>query len=342
MTDTLFAGGEGKNGRITARGNDDLPLAELIAGDAEAVVAAGQSKGRPGRLTLYDGAGATAINVTAANAHAVVGGGSGNGRVTAAGKDGRPLAELIAADEEAIIAAGGPAPAGTKAKGRGGRLTLYDGKGNATMNMISANAHAVVGGGQVPGRITAAGADGQPVVELIAAEKEAVVGAGQLDRPARVSLYDGKQKETIRLDAAAGDIILFNADCAEEFDVDGDVVAGAVVVLGDDGVARCCRRRYDSRVLGVVSGAGGFRPAILFDHRDTGRRRAPVSLMGKVMCLVEAENESVRTGDLLTTSAVAGYAMRADRREAFGAVIGKALAPLRAGRALLPVVVSLQ
>jgi hypothetical protein len=342
MTDLLVAGGSGENGRITARGRDDLPLAELIAGDKEAVVAAGQKSDRPGRLTLYDGAGKDTINLIAANAHAVAGGGNANGRITASGKDGQPLAELIGADGEAVIAAGAARPAGQKTKGRPGRLTLYDGKGNATLNLTSADAHAVVGGGNVPGRITAAGRDGQPVVELIATDNEAVIGAGQVNRPGRVSLYDGNQKETIRLDAASGDILLFNADCAEEFEAGDDVVAGAVVVLDGDGLARCCQSTYDPRVVGVVSGAGGFRPGILLDRRATGRRRAPVALMGKVMCLVEAESAPVRAGDLLTTSAVTGHAMRAERRLAFGAVIGKALTSLPCGRDLVPVIVSLQ
>jgi hypothetical protein len=334
MTDVVVAGGSGMNGRITVRGTDNEPLAELIASDAEAVVAAGQKSGRPGRVTLYDGSGKDTINLNSAHAHAVVGGGV-NGRLTASGKDGHPLAELIASDNEAVIAAGGKG-------GRPGRFTLYAGNGNATVNLTSADGHLVVGGGDVNGRITVAGKDGQPLAELIATDKESAIGAGQVNRPARVSLYDGQQRETIRLDAAAGDIQLFNADCAEEFDVDDDVVAGSVVVLGDDGLAHCCSQSYDSRVVGVVSGAGNCRPALLLDRRETYPWRAPVALMGKVMCLVEADVAPVRPGDLLTTSTVPGHAMLARRDRAFGAVIGKALASLSSGRALIPVVVALQ
>ena len=60
-------------------------------------------------------------------------------------------------------------------------------------------------------------------------------------------------------------------------------------------------------------------------------------------CHVEADTEPVGVGDLLTTSTVQGYAMRAsDRGRAFGAVIGKALVDLPSGRALIPIFVTLQ
>jgi len=65
--------------------------------------------------------------------------------------------------------------------------------------------------------------------------------------------------------------------------------------------------------------------------------------MGKVCCKVTAEHTPIEIGDLLTTSAVAGHAMKAsDPGAAFGAVIGKALQPLRAGTGLIPVLVALQ
>jgi hypothetical protein len=48
-------------------------------------------------------------------------------------------------------------------------------------------------------------------------------------------------------------------------------------------------------------------------------------------------------GDLLTTSPTPGHAMAArDHGRAFGAVFGKALAPLQSGIGLLPVLVALQ
>jgi hypothetical protein len=65
--------------------------------------------------------------------------------------------------------------------------------------------------------------------------------------------------------------------------------------------------------------------------------------MGKVGCLVTAEETPIRVGDLLTTSDVPGHAMKAlEPARAFGAVIGKALAPLTSGRGIIPIFIALQ
>jgi hypothetical protein len=267
----------------------------------------------------------------------ITGGEGGNGRITAAAKDGMPLAEMIAFDKEAVIAAG-------QKGGRPGRFTLYDGNGKRAVNVSAIDAHAVFGG-NVGGRITAAGADGKPVAELIAGTKEAIIAAGQVGRPARLSLYDGGAHETIRLDAAKGDIVFFNADCAEEFELANAVSAdpGTVLVLDDESVVRPTESAYDRRVVGVVSGGGGLQPALVLDKKSESRNRVPVALIGKVFCKVDAGFGAVGVGDLLTTATTPGHAMKAsDPVKAFGAVLGKALRPLHEGRGLIPVLVALQ
>jgi cytoskeletal protein CcmA (bactofilin family) len=144
-----------------------------------------------------------------------------------------------------------------------------------------------------------------------------------------------------------GDIRLANADCAEEFDVESTsaqhLAPGTVVVLGDEGCLRHSSASYDKRVAGVVSGGGGYRPGIILDKRSSNADRIAVALMGKVACNVDASYGSVEVGDLLTTSDTPGHAMKAsDSSRAFGAVIGKALRPLREGKALVPILVALQ
>jgi hypothetical protein len=48
-------------------------------------------------------------------------------------------------------------------------------------------------------------------------------------------------------------------------------------------------------------------------------------------------------GNMLTTSFTPGHAMKAsDPVKAFGAVIGKALRPLRKGKDLIPILIALQ
>lgn len=69
----------------------------------------------------------------------------------------------------------------------------------------------------------------------------------------------------------------------------------------------------------------------------------PVAIAGKAFCKVNATPRAVKLGDLLTTSFTPGHAMKADDPgRAFGAVIGKALAPLEQGVGLVPVLVGLQ
>ena len=142
-----------------------------------------------------------------------------------------------------------------------------------------------------------------------------------------------------------GDILLANADCAEDFDVADVALAepGSVMVIGDDGVLQPCTAPYDKRVAGVISGAGRYKPGLILDKQPQAGDRSPIALMGKVCCKVTAEQAAIEVGDLLTTSGVPGHAMKAsDPAAAFGAVIGKALQPLRSGTGLISVLVALQ
>jgi hypothetical protein len=116
-----------------------------------------------------------------------------------------------------------------------------------------------------------------------------------------------------------------------------------VVVLDDDGRLRLSTKPYDTRVAGVVCGAGDFRPGLVLGHTRDSAPRARVALMGRVFCLVDATRRPIRPGDLLTTSAHPGYAMRVGwRRRAAGALLGKSLGGLRDGRGLVPILVALQ
>jgi hypothetical protein len=96
-------------------------------------------------------------------------------------------------------------------------------------------------------------------------------------------------------------------------------------------------------VVGVVSGAGEFKPSLILDKRKTDRKRQPLALLGKTYCKVDASASAIEIGDLLTTSSTPGHAMKAEEcRRAFGAILGKALTPLRHGLGLIPILVALQ
>jgi len=69
----------------------------------------------------------------------------------------------------------------------------------------------------------------------------------------------------------------------------------------------------------------------------------PLAVVGIVPCKVTAENGPVVAGDLLVTSSTPGYAMKGtDRSRMLGAVVGKALEPLREGTSVIQVLVTLQ
>jgi hypothetical protein len=138
-----------------------------------------------------------------------------------------------------------------------------------------------------------------------------------------------------------GDLKLTGADVAEQFDVATDVPAGSVVCLDDSARIDVCRRPYDKRVAGIVSGLGDRRPAVVLDRTDEGPRR-PVAVVGKAWCLADAEQAPIEVGDLLTTSGRPGHAMAArEPCAAFGAIIGKALTPLAVGCGTVLVLVGL-
>jgi hypothetical protein len=142
-----------------------------------------------------------------------------------------------------------------------------------------------------------------------------------------------------------GDILLANADCAEDFDVVSLTLAepGCVMVIGEDGVLHPCSAAYDKCVAGVISGAGQYKPGLILDKQPDSSSRSPVALLGKVCCKVTAEYGAIEIGDLLTTSPLSGHAMKAsDPARAFGAVIGKALRPQAAGVGLIPILIALQ
>jgi hypothetical protein len=142
-----------------------------------------------------------------------------------------------------------------------------------------------------------------------------------------------------------GDIYLPGADCAEHFDIaaDGEVEPGTVMVINADGLLEPSQQAYDTRVAGVISGAGKFRPGIILDSQDSDTGRMPIALVGKVYCKVDADYAAVEVGDLLTTSDTRGHARKAvDPGKAFGSVIGKALRRLEAGCGLIPVLIALQ
>src|SRR6266478_1524268 len=104
------------------------------------------------------------------------------------------------------------------------------------------------------------------------------------------------------------------------------------------------RRAYSTRVAGIYS----TKPGVLatthsIDESDALAQEIPLAITGIVPCKVTAQNGPIAPGDLLVTSSTTGYAMKGtNRRRMLGAVVGKALEPLREGRGVIQVLVTLQ
>lgn len=142
-----------------------------------------------------------------------------------------------------------------------------------------------------------------------------------------------------------GDVVLSGADCAELFECANSlpIEPGTLMVADLQGALKPCDEEYDSRVIGIVAGAGSYRPAILLDHSPSDLPRVAVSLMGKAFCKADAQYGAIKTGDLLTSSPTPGHAMKAsNKNRGIGTVVGKALRSLDEGTGLIPVIVSLQ
>ncbi|NIP25182.1 MAG: hypothetical protein GWN67_12680 [Phycisphaerae bacterium] len=123
-------------------------------------------------------------------------------------------------------------------------------------------------------------------------------------------------------------------DYAEGFDVsDQDKInAGSVLIIDEDnpGKLALSNKSYDTKVAGIVAGGKGLGSGV---RLGAGQFDYDVALAGRVYCKVDATDEAIKAGDLLTTSATPGYAMKAmDYMRAQGAILGKAMESLEKGQ----------
>jgi hypothetical protein len=179
------------------------------------------------------------------------------------------------------------------------------------------------------------------------------------DGSGSIKLFNAAGNVTIELDANDGstgaskivtDILEISggADLSEQFAIrdESELAPGMLVSIDPElpGRLSISREAYDHRVAGVVSGAGGIRTGMMMGQRGTtAHGEHSVALSGRVYCQADATFGVITPGDLLTTSPTPGHAMRVtDPARAQGAIIGKAMTPLREGRGQVLILVSLQ
>ena len=222
-----------------------------------------------------------------------------------------------------------------------GKFVIKDAKGSNAVT-LNKQGNLILGGSKKQ-------SDGT-MSKGVAGEVKLFDGAGEervkinARRP-EIKLFDEDGKNKIHIDGKEGDIILHNADFAEDFDTlpNIDLEPGTVMTLNQNGAAIESTTVYDTKVIGVIAGAGQYRPGIIMDKQPELKNRKPISMLGKVECKADASNGPIQIGDLLTSSAIPGHAMRVnDPSKAIGAIIGKAMSNLNEGTGMVKMLICLQ
>jgi hypothetical protein len=332
-----------------AKQSGELTMAETFTGPVDILNGAGKivislnsnngsvrtgTSGQNGGLSVRDSADREVLSVNASSATLYVGTSGNAGDLVVRDASNREVLSFASANAALYI--------GTT--GNEGDLIVRDASNREVFHFDSADAALYVGTTGNEGDIFVRDASNRDVFHFDSANAALYVGAA--GNEGDIIVRDDNGNDTIKLNGATGDIVLSNADAAEQFDLAAACEAppGTVMVLDDQGALTPCGSAYDRRAVGVVAGAGDYRPGIVLDHRGSAsRERVTVSMMGKVACRADAAYGPIAIGDLLTTSPTVGCAMRAgDVSRAFGAVIGKALSPLAAGTGLVDLLISLQ
>jgi hypothetical protein len=262
------------------------------------------------------------------------------------------------------VAVGGlsTATSGTAA-GVGGTALSPNGVGVGALNFSTAGGTGLFAG--------TAGAGGEAVVaEAFGASGGSVgVHARTHDASGAAALFDGQATGNIivgrshasgvntnefRVDGTGkgffnGGTQTGGADFAETVAVRGErshYEPGDLLVIDQTAGRRLMlsRRAYSTRVAGIYS----TKPGVLatthsMDESEALAEEIPLAIVGIVPCKVTAENGPIAPGDLLVTSSTPGYAMKGRNRiRMLGAVVGKALEPLREGKGVIQVLVTLQ
>ncbi len=140
-------------------------------------------------------------------------------------------------------------------------------------------------------------------------------------------------------------IIRGGADVAEPFAMPEEIAKGSVMVIDDahPGQLKLSTEAYDTRVAGIVSGANGISPGIALHQEGTLEGGQNVALSGRVYVQADAVYGAIKPGDLLTSSDTPGHAMKVtEHGKAQGAILGKAMSELKAGKGMVLVLVTLQ
>jgi len=139
-------------------------------------------------------------------------------------------------------------------------------------------------------------------------------------------------------------------DLTEGFDVttktNAEIEPGTLVSIDPNtpGKLMITNDAYDKKLAGIISGANGINAGVMMGQKGSiADGEFPVALTGRVYVKADASFGAIKSGDILTSSPISGYAMKVKKySKAHGATIGKAMSELENGRGYVLVFVNLQ
>lgn len=230
-------------------------------------------------------------------------------------------------------------PTRITAGGSGGFLQIGTPNGESGLGVTGTNRFDLRFDGSAVKLIAGLGIGAVPATNGLSVTTAGNVGVGTVSPTAKLEVI-GRTK-TGSLEITAG------SDLAEPFDTgtDAAIEPGSVMIIdaANPGKLKMSEQPYDTRVAGIVSGAGGVNPGITLQQGGVLEGKSLVAIAGRVYCRADAHSGPIQPGDLLTTSNLSGHAMKAtDRDRSHGAIIGKAMTGLAEGIGLVLVLVNLQ
>lgn len=159
--------------------------------------------------------------------------------------------------------------------------------------------------------------------------------------------YAGTGRSRIILDELQ---IKGGSDFSEYFDVSPvkniQPLPGMIVSIDENNPGKMIisHSAYDKKVAGVISGANGIKPGMMMGQKKSiADGEYPVAITGRVYVKAETSRSEIKPGDLLTTSNIPGYAMKAGNlRKGTGAIIGKAMTSLKDAEGFVLVLLGMQ
>jgi hypothetical protein len=170
-----------------------------------------------------------------------------------------------------------------------------------------------------------------------------------------IAVFQSASSNVARIDKSGvgyfnGGTTTGGADFAESVAVNRPKAAfepGDVIVIDETGKRRFALSSTAESTL--VAGIYATKPGVLARPGDVagaaGDWRAtevPMAITGIVPCKVCDEGGPVKTGDLLVSASIAGYAKKASASPAAGTILGKALEPLTGARGKVEVLITLR